>query len=224
MEIEGLDPTLGVVRWSWRRARHHFKGLLVTVIAFPLVSAVVGAEFKPLPLSASVNARLEQGLVSAAVAVGIMIVLVLGFVFLRAPYEQRDLLRKQQLPGEDRDATARECGRLAESMYDFLAERRRTTPLTSPVLAPRDKGPDENWRDARRLGMEHDQQTTAGFIQRFGPRIAACSQSLTTLGGLSPEEHRDLRWTMGVLGTSTHRIDEIPALFAAKARQLGWRD
>lgn len=71
----------------------HLRGSISAVILFPVVAAVVGAVFTPLPLTASTDQRVEQAILSALIGIGFVALLLLTFAVLVAPYEQRRALR-----------------------------------------------------------------------------------------------------------------------------------
>jgi hypothetical protein len=93
------DPYGGIVRWALRRHRKHLGRWVVGLMLFPLVAGVVGA-FVRLPPKPTTWDRVAQGLVSAAIAFGVVLFIVLAYALLVAPYEQRKALR-----AEAREAT-----------------------------------------------------------------------------------------------------------------------
>ena len=108
-----MDPYKGVIRWSAHRAKEHFAGVLSTVVAIPVIAAVVAAFIslppKPTPVDQAKNALIGLGS-------GIFLVIVIATLYslLRAPYEQRALLRNQL------SAQRAEVGELEASIHETL--------------------------------------------------------------------------------------------------------
>ncbi len=84
----------GVFRWSWRRGKDDLNKFMAGVVLVGVFAAIAGAVFVPAS-DASVEQRLASALLSLLIALLATAILTFGFAFVRAPYQQRDALRRQ---------------------------------------------------------------------------------------------------------------------------------
>lgn len=86
------SPNKGVFRWTWARARARLNQFLLGGAGLTLAVAFASA-FLALPSNPTLIDRLKNGAVGAGMAIAIVIVATMSHALLRAPYEQRNVLR-----------------------------------------------------------------------------------------------------------------------------------
>src|SRR4051794_33932978 len=77
------DPDSGVFRWTRHYAARHFRSVVVGGLLLPVVAAVIGA-------------LVGSAAVAAVIGFGVVLLVVCGYSFLLAPFQQRNLLRQQK--------------------------------------------------------------------------------------------------------------------------------
>lgn len=83
------EPQRAAFRWALSRSKQRRNSYAVSVVLIGLVLAAA-SNFLVAPSNASTLVRISYSVGSFLVAVGLSVIVVLGWSFLRAPYEQRD--------------------------------------------------------------------------------------------------------------------------------------
>src|SRR2546426_3557128 len=87
------SPAHGSLRWAWTRARSHVGRFLVSGVILGVLTAVANT-FLVVPPDASLSERAAYTVVAFLGAVLVTLIAAFVWAFIRAPYEQRDALRR----------------------------------------------------------------------------------------------------------------------------------
>jgi hypothetical protein len=108
-----------VLRWALTRAKAHLDRFLVGTVVLGIVSLFVSNTLV-LPANPSAGQRLLYGVVGLMLAAAVVVVIVFGYAFLRAPYEQRAVLRDLLGQAERADAARQDQDRTEEQRRQHL--------------------------------------------------------------------------------------------------------